>query len=176
MANELDGTLQRWTTKRRAALVLSLLKGETSAAEAARKHGLTVGQVEEWREVFLLGAENALRSRPRDDEGLKDEPIKRLKQKGGELGLELDTQHEATPRLRAQRRRSRAKAGNARWAMDLTHIDCGADGWGHLAVVIDCHDREVIGYDVRPARARPGGGTRAGAGLPGPPRHAAPGR
>lgn len=56
-------------------------------------------------------------------------------------------QREATPRPRAQGRRSRAKASNARWAMDLTHIDCGADGWGHLAVVIDCHDREVIGYE-----------------------------
>src|SRR5262245_10962435 len=64
MASERDETPQRWTAKRRAALVLSLLTGETSAAEAAREHGLTVGQVEEWREVFLLGAENALRSRP----------------------------------------------------------------------------------------------------------------
>ena len=23
------------------------------------------------------------------------------------------------------------------------HIRCGADGWGHLTAVIDCHDREV---------------------------------
>jgi hypothetical protein len=30
--------------------------------------------------------------------------------------------------------------------MDLTHVPCGADGWGRLAVVIDCHDREVIGW------------------------------
>ncbi len=28
--------VQRWTAKRRAALVISLLKGETTAAEAAR--------------------------------------------------------------------------------------------------------------------------------------------
>ena len=32
--------------------------------------------------------------------------------------------------------------------MDLTHVECGADGWGHLAVVIDCHDREVIGWEL----------------------------
>jgi hypothetical protein len=31
--------VQRWTAKRRAALVISLLKGETTAAEAARRHG-----------------------------------------------------------------------------------------------------------------------------------------
>ena len=26
-------------------------------------------------------------------------------------------------------------------------ISCGADGWGHLSAVIDCHDREVPGYE-----------------------------
>ncbi|MBI4001698.1 MAG: hypothetical protein HY348_07930 [Nitrospira defluvii] len=30
--------------------------------------------------------------------------------------------------------------------MDVTHIPCGQDGWAHLAAVIDCHDREVIGW------------------------------
>ena len=33
--------VQRWTAKRRVALVLSIVRGETSVAEAARKHGLT---------------------------------------------------------------------------------------------------------------------------------------
>ena len=47
--------VQRWTAKRRAALVISLLKGETTAAEAARRHGLKVAEVEEWRDRFLLG-------------------------------------------------------------------------------------------------------------------------
>lgn len=95
MADEVGQEVQRWTAKRRSALVLSILKGETSAAEAARKHDLTVAQVEEWRELFLLGAENALRSRPRDDEALKDEQIKRLKQKVGELVLDADILKEA---------------------------------------------------------------------------------
>ena len=31
--------------------------------------------------------------------------------------------------------------------MDLTHVYCGEDGWGHLAAVIDCHDREIVGYE-----------------------------
>ena len=51
--------VQRWTAKRRAALVISLLKGETTSAEAARRHGPKVAEVEEWRDRFLLGAENA---------------------------------------------------------------------------------------------------------------------
>ncbi len=38
--------VQRWTAKRRAALIISLLKGETTAVEAARRHGLKVVEVE----------------------------------------------------------------------------------------------------------------------------------
>jgi hypothetical protein len=53
-------SIQRWTAKRRTALVLQLIRGETSAQEAARKHGLTVAEVEDWRDKFLAGAENAL--------------------------------------------------------------------------------------------------------------------
>ena len=90
-----DETNQRWTSKRGMSLVLSLLKGETTPQEAARKHGLTVGEVEDWRDKFLLGAENALRSKPRDDDALKDEQIKGLKQKVGELVLDMDILREA---------------------------------------------------------------------------------
>lgn len=53
----------------------------------------------------------------------------------------------STPRPRAQRLRSRAPTSNARWAMDVTHIPCGQDGWGHFTAVIDCCDREVMGYE-----------------------------
>ncbi|MGH7253451.1 MAG: transposase [Nitrospiraceae bacterium] len=87
--------IERWTAKRRAALILSLLKGETSVAEAARTHGLTVAEIEDWRDRFLVGAENALRSRPKDEEALKEEQIKKLKQKIGDLVLDNDILREA---------------------------------------------------------------------------------
>ena len=74
---------------------MSILKGETSVAEAARKHGLTVADVEDWQQRFVLGAENALRSRPKDEEALKEEQIKKLKQKVGELVLDNDILREA---------------------------------------------------------------------------------
>jgi len=95
MTPEIPEQVQRWTAKRRVALVLSLLTGETSAQEAARQHGLTVAEVEDWRDKFLLGAENALRSRPRNEEALREEELKRLKQKVGELVLDLDIFKEA---------------------------------------------------------------------------------
>jgi transposase-like protein len=91
--------VQRWTAKRRVALVLSLLKGETTAAEAARRHGLRVAEVEEWRERFLVAAENALRARPKDEEAMREEALNRLKRKVGELTMDLDILREAV-RLR----------------------------------------------------------------------------
>lgn len=95
MADEIEDSVQRWTAKRRVALVVSILKGETSIAEAARKHGLTVADIEEWQDRFWLAAENGLRTRPKDDEALKDERIKKLTQKIGELVLETDVLKEA---------------------------------------------------------------------------------
>ncbi len=64
-------------------------------------------------------------------------------------------QRVATPRPRVQGWISRASRSNERWAMDVTHIPCGEDGWAHLAAVIDCHDRELIGYEfARRSRAK----------------------
>lgn len=95
MVEELPEEIQRWTAKRRSALIVSIVRGETSVQEAARQHGLTVAEIEDWRERFFLAAENALRSKPRDEEALKDEQIKRLKQKVGELVLDIDILKEA---------------------------------------------------------------------------------
>jgi len=56
-------------------------------------------------------------------------------------------QRRKTPRPRVRGSRSVAAQSNLRWAMDVTHVPCGRDGWGHLAAVIDCHDREIVGYE-----------------------------
>lgn len=95
MAADALEPIERWTAKRRVALVVSLLKGETSVAEAARMHGLTVAEIDDWREKFLSGAENALRTRPKDEDAVKDEQIRKLKQKIGDLVLDNDILREA---------------------------------------------------------------------------------
>jgi putative transposase len=56
-------------------------------------------------------------------------------------------QRRVTPRPRVRGWPSRTARSNQRWAMDVTHIPCGQDGWAHLVAVIDCHDREVVGYE-----------------------------
>jgi transposase-like protein len=87
--------IQRWTARRRMALVLSVLKGEISEEDGARRHGLTVAEVVDWRDRVLQAAHNALRSRPRDTDAVKDDQIRRLRQKIGELVVDVDILKEA---------------------------------------------------------------------------------
>lgn len=53
MADEALQSVVRRTARRRSMSALQILKGDVSAAK-----------VEDWRHRFLLGAKNALRSRP----------------------------------------------------------------------------------------------------------------
>ncbi len=65
MVDDSPEPVERWTVKRRAAVVLVILKGETTTAEAARQHGLTVAENESWQDRFLRATGNALRTGPR---------------------------------------------------------------------------------------------------------------
>ena len=67
-ARQPDGSepFKRWTAKRKAAVVLDLIKGKTTPAEVARRHDVTVGEVEKWLETFSQAGEEALRANPRD--------------------------------------------------------------------------------------------------------------
>ena len=49
-------------------------------------------------------------------------------------------------RPRARALPSVAAAANQRWATDLAMVWCGRDRWCHLAIVIDCGSREVLGW------------------------------
>jgi transposase-like protein len=95
MTEKLPETIQRWTAQRREALVLSIITSETSLQEASRQHGLTMAELEEWKERFELGAENALRSRPRDEEAMRKQEVKKLQRKVGELVMDIDILKEA---------------------------------------------------------------------------------
>jgi putative transposase len=41
-----------------------------------------------------------------------------------------------------------ATTPNERWATDLCRVWTGRDGWGVLALVIDCHTRELLGWHL----------------------------
>lgn len=56
---------------------------------------------------------------------------------------------------------SKAQAPNQLWATDLCRVWSGRDGWASLAVVIDCHTRELLGWHL----SRTGRATTASAAL-----------
>lgn len=51
-------------------------------------------------------------------------------------------------RLRVQALPSVAMAPNQRWATDICRVWAGRDGWAVLALVIDCHTRELLGWHL----------------------------
>ena len=85
-----DDGFKRWTAKRKAAVVLDVIKGVTTPAEVARKHGLTVGEVEKWIEDGMRGMEDRLRSNPRDLDAAHEAEKKELFAKIGRLSLEVE--------------------------------------------------------------------------------------
>ena len=88
--NDTNQDVKRWTAKRKAALILDLIKGTTTVAQAARTYDLTPAEIEEWLEEGLRGMENNLRSRPKDVAEQYESQIKDLQAKVGELVLEVD--------------------------------------------------------------------------------------
>jgi putative transposase len=51
-------------------------------------------------------------------------------------------------RPRVQALPSVAQRPNERWATDLCRVWTGRDGWAVLALVIDCHTRELLGWHL----------------------------
>ena len=50
----------QWSDSRRQALVLRILKGQTTFQNVAQEHGLSIEQLERWRDDFLSNIEKAL--------------------------------------------------------------------------------------------------------------------
>lgn len=49
-------------------------------------------------------------------------------------------------RPRVKGKRHWTTCSNQLWAVDTTSFFCGRDGWCHLTAVIDCFDREIVGW------------------------------
>lgn len=89
-ASKLENTTDLLDREATVILVSSILREEISVTEVAQQHGLTVAEVENCREKVLRGAEFALRTGTQDEEVLKEDEIKKLKQKVAELVMEDD--------------------------------------------------------------------------------------
>src|SRR3954462_13351592 len=76
----------RWSARRKQAVVLRLLRGESLDA-LARETGQAAGTISAWREAFLEGGQEGLKNRP----GPAEEPqLADAQRKIGELALDND--------------------------------------------------------------------------------------
>lgn len=88
--NPQNEDIKRWTARRKAEVVLDIIKGKTTSADVARSHDLTVSEIEQWMEDFTSMGTEALRSHPRDAEALHKAREKDLLAKIGDLTMQME--------------------------------------------------------------------------------------
>ncbi len=89
MSTKMDEDIKRWTAKRKSALVMNIIQGKTTVAEASRSYDLSPSEVENWVDDGKRGMENALRANPLDVKEQYERQIKELQEAYGEAMLEL---------------------------------------------------------------------------------------
>jgi len=89
MSNMQDEDIKRWTAKRKSALVLDIIQGKATVAEASRQFDLPPAEIEDWVNQAKAGMENALRAKPEDVREQYEREIKKLQEAYGEAMLEL---------------------------------------------------------------------------------------
>jgi transposase-like protein len=89
MSMTMEDEIKRWTAKRKAALVMEIIQGKTTVAEASRAFDLTPSEIEEWVDEAKRGMENALRAKPMEIREQYEKQIKDLQEAYGEAMLEL---------------------------------------------------------------------------------------
>jgi transposase-like protein len=92
MSTLMEDEIKRWTARRKAALVLEIIQGKTTVAEASRAHDLPPSEIEVWVEDGKRGMENAPRANPQDVGEQYEKQLKDLQEAYGEAMLELRAQ------------------------------------------------------------------------------------
>ena len=89
MSIVMEEDIKRWTAKRKTALVLEIIQGKTTVAEASRSFDLPPSEVEDWVDEAKRGMENALRAKPLEIKEQYERQVKELQEAYGEAMLEL---------------------------------------------------------------------------------------
>ena len=89
MSMVMEEEIKRWTAKRKSALVLEILQGKSTVAEASRAFDLPPSEIEAWIDEGRKGMENALRANPLDVREQYEKQIRDLQEAYGEAMLEL---------------------------------------------------------------------------------------
>jgi transposase-like protein len=83
-------TIERWTARRKADLVLEIIKGQKTIVDAAREYDLKQSEIQKWMEAFLEYGRQGLRANPKNAESAYEEELKAPREKIGELVLQID--------------------------------------------------------------------------------------
>ena len=89
MSSQMNEENKRWSAKRKSALVMEIIQGKTTVAEASLQFDLTPSELESWVEQAKAGMENALRAKPQDVRQQYEKQISQLQAAYGEAMLEL---------------------------------------------------------------------------------------
>ena len=89
MSVTMEEEFKRWTAKRKTQLVLDILQGRTTVAEASRAYDLAPSEIEEWVGDGRKGMENALRAKPLDIKEQYEKQIRELQEAYGEAMLQM---------------------------------------------------------------------------------------
>jgi len=89
MSAVMEEDIKRWTARRKAALVLEIIQGKTTVAEASRSFDLPPSEIEEWVDEGKRGMENALRTKPLEVREEYERQLKELQEAYGEAMQEL---------------------------------------------------------------------------------------
>jgi len=85
----------RWSAKRKASVVLELLRG-ADLESTSRKYGVTAATLTEWRDAFLAAGAEALKAR---QEAQLDEQGRRMKLVIAEMAMENELLRERIRRM-----------------------------------------------------------------------------
>ena len=95
MSIQMEDGFKRWTAKRKTALILDIIQGKTTVAEASRSYDLPPSEIEEWVEEGKRGMENALRTKPLEIKEQYERRLSEPQEAYGEAMLELRARKQA---------------------------------------------------------------------------------
>jgi transposase-like protein len=85
----MEDDIKRWTAKRIAGLVMEIIHGMTTIAEASRAFDVSPTEIEEWVDEAKRGMEIALWANPLDIKEQYERQLKELQEAYGEAMLEI---------------------------------------------------------------------------------------
>lgn len=83
----MDG--QRWTSRKKAEVVVEILKGKTTLVDFCRSNDLKQSEVEKWIDDFVSGGTQALKANPKDMKSEHRKEVDQLQQVIGEQALQI---------------------------------------------------------------------------------------